>query len=382
MKRRSWLFVPLFAAAIAFGPTLIGCSSMQAEISTPVGEVSSIEPGRKPIILVCPIDTVISNEDIAHLSRALGPLIRRDLFCVQNLSVVPTADVEVPVKAYFLNSNGLAKQAKHHGADIITTGILRGDSSRLSIEFRAYDVKNGGILFAVKMEDKTSRALRMQKELVDRFVEALGITLSDDERARLDSGYSGKIDAAIEYGKGLKELERNRFTEALIAFGNCVTLDDSLAQVYAARAKVFNQFNAPEKASKELETAVAVDRYYAEAWYQLNIRAAVYEKRDDLAMEYCYEALAIAPRYGKARLSLGARLYAMGNLEEAIDQTEMATELLPADAMPRYNLGIFYRDSGKPEVARKWFERALKVNPGFELARVELLNLRKNQGKK
>lgn len=382
MKRRNRLFVPLLAAAIAFGPTLIGCSSTKTEISTPTGESSSIDPGRKPIILVCPIDTVISDKDIAHLSRAMGPFIRRDLFCVQNLSVVPTADVDVPMKAYFLNNNGLAKQARNHGADIIAVGILRGDASRLSIEFRAYDVKNGGIVFAAKMEDKTSRALRMQKELVDRFVEALGITLTDDERERLDSGYSGKTDAAIEYGKGLKELDRKRFTEALIAFGNCVSLDDSLAQAYAAMAKVFDQFNAPEKASKELETAVAVDRYYAEAWYQLNIRMALYEKRDDLAMEYCYEALAVAPRFGKARLSLGARLYSLGNLEEAIDQTEMAAELLPVDAMPRYNLGIFYRDSGKPEVARKWFERALKINPGFELARVELLNLRKNQGKK
>ncbi len=367
--------IPFILTAIVCGTTVLGCASTQGGSSD--FEIASVDLGRKPIILVCPIDTVVSDAEISHLSYALAPLIRRDLFCAQDLSIVPTADTDIPMKAYFLNNTGLAKQAKRHGADIITVGILRGDSSKLSIDFKAYDVLKGTVLFKTKIEEKTSRALRLQKELVYQFIASLGIALSEDERERLSSHAPSKTDAAMQYGKGLKELRRGNYTEALITLGEAYTMDASLAVTRAASSKVFEQYNAPDKATKELESAVAIDKYYAEAWYQLNIRMAVYEKRDDLAMEYCYEALAVAPRFGKARLSLGARLYAMGELEEAIEQTEMAAELLPADAIPRYNLGIYYRDSGKLETAREWLERALKINPGFELARVELLNLPK-----
>ena len=372
-KKKIRPLIPFFLAALICGAPLLGCASTGGEISKV--EVASIDLGRKPIILVCPIDTVVSEEEITHLSYALAPLIRRDLFCAQDLSVVPTIDTDIPMKAYFLNNTGLAKQAKIHGADIVTVGILRGDLSKVSLEFKAYDALRGNVLFKVKLEEKTSRALRMQKELVNQFIASLGIALSEDERERLTSHAPSKTDAAIEYGKGLKELRRGNFTEALIALGDAAVTDPSLAMARAASSKVFERYNSPDKATRELESAVAIDKYYAEAWYQLNIRMAAFEKRDDLAMEYCYEALAIAPRYGKARLSLGARLYALGQLEEAIEQTEMAAELLPADAIPRYNLGIYYRDSGKLDLARKWLNRALKIKPGFELARVELMNL-------
>jgi Tfp pilus assembly protein PilF len=367
--------VPFFLAAIVCGATVPGCASTKGGPSD--FEVAAVDLGRKPIILVCPIDTVISDEEISRLSYALAPLIRRDLFCAQDLSVVPTADTDIPMKAYFLNNPGLAKQARIHGADIITVGILRGDSSNISIEFKAYDVLKGTVLFKAKIEDRTSRALRLQRELVNQFIASLGIALSEDEWERLSAHSPSKTDAVMQYGKGLKELRRDNFTEALIALNEASATDPSLAVAHAARAKIFKQYNAPDKATSELESAVETDKYYAEAWYQLNIRMAVYENRNDLAMEYCYEALAVAPRFGKARLSLGARLYTRGNLEEAIEQTEIAAELLPADAIPRYNLGIYYRDSGKIEIARKWLQRALKINPGFELARVELLNLSK-----
>ncbi len=372
-KNKILSLIPIFLAALICGTSLSGCATTAGELAEV--EVASIDLGRKPIILVCPIDTVVSEKEISHLSFALAPLIRRDLFCAQDLSVVPTVDTDIPMKAYFLNNTGLAKQAKIHGADIITVGILRGDSSKLSLEFKAYDVLRGNILFKTTLEEKTSRTLRMQKELVNQFIASLGIALSEDERERLTSHAPDKADAAMQYGKGLKEIRRGNYTEALIALGEASVTDPSLALTHAASSKVFEQYNAPDKATRELESAVAIDKYYAEAWYRLNIRMAAYEKRDDLAMEYCYEALAVAPRFGKARLSLGARLYALGELEEAIEQTEMAAELLPAEAIPRYNLGIYYRDSGKLELARKWLKQALAINPGFELASIELMNL-------
>jgi tetratricopeptide (TPR) repeat protein len=326
-------------------------------------------------VLINPIDTLITEEETSQISLALAPLIRRDLFCVKDISVVPTADTSTHTKTYFLKRSGLVKQALAHGADIVTVGILRQDDSKITIEFTAYDILYNKTILKTTLEDKTSRALRMEREIVYQLVEALGITLSEEERERITSNTPKDIDAVIAYGRGLKEMQREKYAEALIALEEAGEMDESLAIADMARAKVFEKFNAPEKATKTLEQAVATDKYYAEAWYLLNIYMVMYQKKNDLAMDYCYQALEVAPRFGKAHLSLGARFYANGDLKGAIEETKIAAELLPVDSIPRYSLGVFYRDLGDYAEARKWFEEALLRNPGFERARVELKNL-------
>jgi tetratricopeptide (TPR) repeat protein len=304
--------------------------------------MSVLEIGRKPIILVSPIDTLVTDEGVANLSKGLAPLIRRDLFCVKDLSIVPSFDINAPVRTYFLKRKGLRKQALSHGADIITMGIVRQNEaeSTITVEFTAYDVKNDKTILKTKIEDKMSRAFLIEKEIVNQFLEALGIVPSPEEQERIASHSPTEVEAAIAYGRGLKEMERERYPEALIALEESSDFDDAFALALVAKSKVFEQFNSPAKA---------------------------------------YQALEVAPRFGKAHLSLGVRLYGVGNRDGAIEHMKMAAELLPVDPMPRFSLGIVYRDSGKPKEARKWFEEALLRNPGLERARVEIMNLPKKQ---
>jgi tetratricopeptide (TPR) repeat protein len=338
-------------------------------------ETSIINSGPAPIVLIGPVDTLITDSDISNLSFAMAPLIRRDLFCVQGISVVPTADTNVPIKAYFLKKAGLARLAAAHGADIIAVGRLKGDAKKLMLEFEAHDVRDNRIVFKTSIAGKASRIYKMEKELVRRFVAALGISLSPIELEMIEKNAPRKTAAAISYGQGLKHIEREKFTEALISFQDAGKDDEAFALGHAALAKVFTRFNAPDKALLSLERAVTVDKYYAEAWYDLNIHLSVRRKRDDLALAYCHQALAISPNFGKARLSLGARLYSTGNLEEAIEQTKLAADLLPTDTIARYNLGVYHRELGDTQEARLWFKHALRINPGFEPARVDLMNL-------
>lgn len=365
----------LLAAAMFCAAAIHGCASSAKVSVSAQQEASPAVSIREPIVLVCRIDTVTADEEISSLSFALAPLVRRDLFCVQTISVVPTTDTNVPMKASFLTQNGLRKLARAHGADIVTVGMLRGDSKKVEIELEAYDVDSDSLFHKAKIEGKTSRIFELQRKLVYEFIDALGITMTEEERDRLESSRPRKSEAAVEYGRGLKKEWNEEFTEALIALSNAYRSDTSFAAPHFAEARVFDKYNAPSRAMKSFGKAVAIDKYYAEAWYQLNVFAAGHKNRDDVAMGYCLEALNIAPRFGKARLSLGTRLYALGDLSGAIEQTKTAAELLRADPLSRYNLGFYYLHSAQPEEARKWFERSLKIDPGFERARAELLKL-------
>ncbi len=374
-NRFSFLFSLLLIAA-ACGPALHGCASL-GQSDSAKNEAPALEPGREPIVLVCQIDTVVPDEDVSHISYALAPLLRRNLFCVQEINVIPTTDTDAPMKAYFLNRNGLRKLARAHGADVVTVGLLKGDPEKITLEFEAFDAVGNRSVFKTTIEEKISALPKLQKKLTYGLIEGLGIALTKEEQERLAVGQPRKSAAIIAYGRGLAQARKENHTEALIAYRDASTSDSSFGAPYAAEAEVFQSMNAPLRALQSYETALATDRYYAEAWYQLNIYTTRYKKRDDLAMDFCRQALEIAPRYGKAHLSLGTRLHALGNLGGAIEETKTAAELLRVDPLPRYNLGVYYLESGDPEQARAWFERALKIDPGFELARIGLLNMPK-----
>jgi len=358
------------------GLLIQGCVSSGTPQAASKSDVHPALASREPILLVCPVNSMISEKETGSLSRILAPLIRRDLFCVQSLSVIPTEDTAIPGKAFFMTESGLVKVTRHHGADMVIVGMLRGDTEKISIELKAYDLKGGYFVLNTTVEGKPSKIFKLQRQLVYEFIDALGIRLSKEEADRIKASSPRKAKAASEYARGLRNEQNKMYTEAIIAYQNATTDDKYIAVPYAGEARIFAIFNAPLRAVESYENAVVRDESFAEAWYQLNLYAAHYKKQDDLAAKYCRKALEIAPRFGKAHMSLGTRLFDLGDVDQAIEETEKAVPLLPADPQSRYNLGIYYLNRNKPEEARTWFEQALRVDPGYELARTELQKLK------
>jgi len=357
---------------------LAGCASSERISEAPVPEPQQETPSREPIVLICQIDTLSPDKGMLLLGHALAPLIRRDLFCVQKISVIPTQDTNTPPKLFFSTEKGLRQFAMAYGADIIMVGLLRGDAESISLNCKAYDVKNNRFFFKRKIEKKPSEIYKMQRTVVYEFIDAIGIKPSKEEYNRIKSCSPKKLKAAICFGDGLMCEAKERNNDSLMAYQDALYEDKSLALPHAGEARVYRKLGAPLKSMQSLEDAIGRDIYYAEAWYELSVYAAEDKQRNDLAMEYCKKALEIAPRFGKARLGLGTYLYALGDTQAAIEETKLATKLLKTDPLPRYNLGVYYRNMERSEDARFWFEQALKIRPGFKRAQAELQKLEYN----
>jgi TolB-like protein len=253
---------------------------------------ADIEPvpalaGREPTVLVCPIDCISSDAEIFDLSLVLAPLIRRDLFCVQRISVIPTEDTDVGGKAFFLNEDGLRRIGRLHGADMVAFGFLRGEATGISIELAVFDLTTNYRIFNTTVKGKPSQIFKMERQLVYRFIETLGIKLSKEEQERMNHRSPSRIAAAKYFGSGLKSEMKGQYAEALMAFAEAVSKDDELSVPYAAEARVFEKYNAPLRAMESYENAVARDEYFAEGWYQLNLYAVQYKQSDMLAKDYC-----------------------------------------------------------------------------------------------
>ncbi|GAB4333095.1 MAG: hypothetical protein Kow0099_04930 [Candidatus Abyssubacteria bacterium] len=362
-------------ALIMTSLSLTGCAARQPAREPINAQMPPLSAGRNPTVLVCPLDTLSDDEGVVWLSLSLAPQMRRDLFCVQQISVIPSADTTVPLKAYFLNEHGITKLARAHGADVAVLGMMRREEDMVAVDLQAYDLKSKIFLLKTTVMEKPTHIFKLERALVYQLIEALGIQLTEEEKDRIESSRPRKIQAAVEYGRGLTFEQKEDFTEALMAYDSAIFADDNFAVPYADQARIYHRYNSPLRAMESYENAVARDEFFAEAWYHLNLYAAEYKNDNQAAVKYCRKALDIAPRFGKARLSLGARLYMVGDLEGAIEETNVAVSLLPTSALARYNLGIFYARSGKPEEARTWFNQALALDPDFEYAREELRKL-------
>lgn len=84
-------------------------------------------------------------------------------------------------------------------------------------------------------------------------------------------------------------------------------------------------------------------------------------------------ALTVNPRYMAALVNLGNGHAALGQSEAARKSFEMAAAVEPGSPLPHYSLGVLADEMGTPREAIRHYETALRLDPGFEDAVVNLV---------
>ena len=108
-----------------------------------------------------------------------------------------------------------------------------------------------------------------------------------------------------------------------------------------------------------------------------NLGAALAEKgRTEEAIAQYREALRLKPSAADARNNLAAALDSLGHGDEAIQELTEAIETSPENAVYHYNLGLLYQQKGAAADARRHFQAALALDPGYQDARRALGNTR------
>jgi cytochrome c-type biogenesis protein CcmH/NrfG len=69
------------------------------------------------------------------------------------------------------------------------------------------------------------------------------------------------------------------------------------------------------------------------------------------------------PHNGEAWVRLGNLLMDTNRFGEAIDAYQKALDIDPKDVDVRVDMGICYRNSGKPDIAVKEFRKGIEINP-------------------
>ena len=94
--------------------------------------------------------------------------------------------------------------------------------------------------------------------------------------------------------------------------------------------------------------------------------------RHDEGIALLEQVAEAAPELSAPRIDLGVAQHRAGNLEAAESNLLLAIESNPEQPVAHNELGIIYRKTGRFAEARKSYESALAVYPGFHYARRNL----------
>ena len=174
--------------------------------------------------------------------------------------------------------------------------------------------------------------------------------------------------------------KQSRYEEALAAYRAAIDIDAGFAPAHAGMGIALFQWKRYEEAVEALEQAVALQPELPVAGSSLYVflgRASQELGRPEAAAEHFARAVRFHPRNQKALDHLAMARFGQQRYEEALDLYQTMIEINPDNAQAHSNLGVTLYHLGRHEEALQSIERALALDPGLEIARAGLEQVRK-----
>jgi adenylate cyclase len=271
------------------------------------------------------------------------------------------------------------------GVRSVLEGSIRRSGNRVRITAQLIDATNGAHLWADRYDRDLTDIFAVQDDVTRRIVDALKVTLSPAEKARLADSGTPNVDAYDCYLRGrellaLNPKNRERFEQSTKLFIRALELDHSYSQAYAGLSLAYNldyqnrwsdhPDNSLQLAKHNAELAIEKDPNEPFA-RQVASWAAMFEKDLDRAKSEADIALSLNPNSSGAYASLGSIHTYSGRPLEAIPALERATRLDPAFRPGHLHfLGMAYLLAGKYETAAAVLRERILLVPGTDFSRV------------
>ena len=273
------------------------------------------------------------------------------------------------------------------GVRSVLEGSIRRAGNRVRITAQLIDATTGAHLWADRYDRDLTDIFEVQDDVTRRIVDALKVTLSPAEKARLAESGTPNIDAYDCFLRGRelllgKHKNRERFEQAIKFFTRALELDPNYSQAYAGLGLAYN-FDYQNRWSDDPDNSLRLAKQNAEQAIEKDPNeplahcvaalAAIFEKDLDRAKSEVDMALSLNPNFALALHLLGSiRIYS-GQPLEAIPAIERAMRLDPAFRHQYLHfLGMAYLLAGKYETAAALLKQRIILVPETDFSRAVL----------
>ena len=238
---------------------------MEEEIRAALADEKNIQAAAFPESTVAVLNFINMGkiEELKPLEKGLAEMLITDLAKVKTLKVVERIRMQSMVEEMGLGQAGLVDNATApragrllgaaklvHGTylDIRTTG-LRIDAGVIRTSKGKVD-KTGSV------EGESQRIFQLEKDLVFKIIQNMGITISQEERDDIQIVPTENLLAFMAYCRGMDNEDRALYREASEEYGKAVGLDPNFERAKQSFSRT-EALSASEKDISELEKEYA-----------------------------------------------------------------------------------------------------------------------------
>jgi adenylate cyclase len=337
----------------------------------------------RPSIAVLPLTNFSDDKDQDYFADGISEDIITDLSKISGLLVISRNST--------FTYKGKAIDAKQVGRDLgvryVLEGSVRRADNRVRISGQLIDAATGGHLWAERYDRHLTDIFEIQDDVTRRIVNALKVTLSPAEKARLAESGTHDIDAYDHFLRGREFLlgehkDRESFERSLKQLTRALELDPDFSQAYASLSWAYNfdyssrwsddPGNSLRLAKQNAERAIQKDPNEPLARFAASL-AAMSENDLDRARSEANGALALNPNFALAYGILGAICTYSGEPLAGISSIERAMRLDPAWSHQYLHfLGTANLLAGNYEKAASLLRQRVLLVPGTDLTRAML----------
>jgi TolB-like protein/Tfp pilus assembly protein PilF len=365
----------------------------------------------KTSIAVLPFNNMSGDPEQEYFADGMSEDIITDLSKISSLFVIARNSSFV----YKGRSVDIPSVARELGVRHVLEGSVRRGGDRVRINAQLIDAETGGHLWAERYDRDLTDIFAVQDEVTANIVEALKLTLGEDEERRvhlkgtdnlaayelmlrgrelflrvnredcgkarevleqaieLDPGfgpaygYLAQIHA-IEYLNGWSDDPQASLRQAHDLGRRGVECTPEDAHVHIAFGSSYLWLGRHDDAIAEARRAIELDPNYAYAYFELGWYLQ-YAGRAAEALEYFDRAIVLDPHHADQFLHFMAQAYfQLERYDEAVDILKRRLVRNPRSDGSRMLLASCYGHQGRLEEARNVWAEIMGINPDFSLA--------------
>jgi TolB-like protein/Flp pilus assembly protein TadD/class 3 adenylate cyclase len=298
----------------------------------------------------------------------------RDLIVISRSSVMQFRDAE----------RNLREIGKTLGVANILEGSVRREGSRVVVNVQLIDALHNRHVWANHYDRTLADSLGLQGELATEIADALRVTLSPDEKARVETKPTENAEAYIVFLQA-NQIERNPdtllqdFKKAEELYRRAIVLDPNFALAHARLAstcaQIFHFYEPIEtwktKARTEADIALRQQPNLAEAHIAMGQCLYWIDGNYDDAVQEFGEALRFSPNNADVGELIAAVKRRQGHWSEALEAFERAQKVDPQN--PNIVRNVLFTNTAmrRWEEAARWAERMRAMAPASLVAKVQ-----------
>lgn len=325
-------------------------------------------------IAVLPPRALTQNADNAALSLGLADTLISRLGALRKVVVRPTS----AVINYVGNTQDPITTGRDLGVDAVLDGSFQREHGRVRVTMQLLIEPAGNQLWSASFDENDADIFKLEDSIAAKVAERLALNLNQDEKTALTKRETNNPEAYALYLQGnyFWNKRGNEVTKSLDLFRRAIELDPNFAQAYVtlAAADATTSMPSPE-AEALIDKALKLDNNSAEAHATLGF-IRMFQHWDWSAAESELDrAIQLNPNSAVAHHWKGVYLSIRGRLDEAKAEMHRALELDPLSLNILADIGQLHYLAHEYDQAIDYCNRALALDPEFNLAHVYLIDI-------